>query len=266
MKWSDFRLSVSRVLCVWASVAILSGCATQSLPPDQLAKIRTIGVISAVGDTVGLTNIGPLVFNNNYSSGTIANWQPDDFFVRRATALLEKRYNVQALTYDRSAFRPEKLYSPGSQSLLARPDPTRRRLEDVVREQVEPQGLDAYVFISKSVSGFGTSNIGVGGLGVLRTPDIFSSRYNLYAIYQITVIDGRAHKILGVFKASYPDTLMSLNAGLMLEGPYRLVDRSWWAGSFDDLSEQQRRRMVEGLEKLIDDSLVVTLRDIKLID
>jgi hypothetical protein len=211
-------------------------------------------------------NIGPLVFNNSYSSGTVDSWHPDDFFVRRATALLEKRYDVKALTYDRSAFRPEKLYSPGSQSLVGRGDPTRRRLEDLVQEQVEPQGLDAYVFISKSVSGFGTSNIGVGGLGVLRTPDIFSSRYNLYAIYQITVIDGRQHKILGTFKASYPDTLLSLNAGLMLEGPYRLVDSSWWAGSFDELSQPQKHRMVQGLEKLIQDSLVVTLRDIKLID
>src|SRR5690242_17056411 len=116
MKWPGRCHSVWRILCRWGIVATLAGCAAQSLPPDQLASIRTIGVISAVGDTVGLMSVGPL----GHSSGIIDSWHADDFFVRCATALLEKRYDVRALTYDRSAFKPEKLYSPGSQSLLGR--------------------------------------------------------------------------------------------------------------------------------------------------
>jgi len=231
---------------------VLSACAGQQLAPDKLSTIKTVGIVSAVGDDVNLTHASTSGYIS-HSMGRIGGFNADDVVLARATSILAGRYQVAPVAYDRSV-------------LLAGRGPNRAPevIPNFVRDGVQPRNLDAYVVVTRGASGFG--RIAIAGLGLLRTPDILSSRYNVHAFYDVTIVDGRNYQVLVRRRASFPDSLLSLNAGLALDGPFRQVDESWWADSFDALTPQQKSRIAGALDTLIGDSLATTLRDIKFIN
>jgi hypothetical protein len=243
---------MKRVLWLLA-VVLLSACAGQQLAPEKRSAIKTVGSVSAIGDDVSLTHASPFGFNS-YANGRIEGFNVDDVVLARARSIIADRYQVVPVAYDRAAL------SPGRGGPTNGPE----AVADFIRNGVQPKNLDAYLVVTRGASGFG--RVAISGLGLLRTPDILSSRYNVHAFYDLTIVDGRTYQVLLRRRASFPDSLLSLNAGLSLEGPYRQVDESWWAESFEALRAQQKNQLAEALDKLLADSLAVTLRDMKFVD
>jgi len=249
-----------------AAVLALTGCAAQPVAPEKLSTIKTMGVIVALGDEITLTNSGILVFTNGESHGSLAPWGIDDTAMQKVTAFLSRRFDVRPLVYDRAAFAPDKLYWPETEPMISGlVDPSRKRVETVIGDSVQPQGFDAYVLVSLAWSHVGATNQVVTGLGLLEAHSLFYTQNVIHALYSITVFDGHTHKIIGrsLARPVHPGVLASSD---VLQGPFQGVDSSWEADSFDKLSEPQRQQLRSAIGSLIDEMLVPTLQGLKLID
>src|SRR5258708_12956456 len=94
----------------------------------------------------GLTGIN----NNPSQSFPIGSWGLDDLIVQQATTALSGRFQVQPVSYQRAAFAAIK-DSPVAPVNLVRGDPFKKLLQT----EVTPQGLYAYIAITKPKSHFG---------------------------------------------------------------------------------------------------------------
>jgi hypothetical protein len=69
---------------------------------------------------------------------------------------------------------------------------------DTIRAQVSPQGLDAYIVLMSAASQYGTTNQSLNGLGIIEGSGGIRSNYHfLFALYEVSVIDGNQFSPLG---------------------------------------------------------------------
>ena len=154
-----------------------AACATGSVPPEKLSRIKTVGIVSALENEFTFKTVGFTVFGNDEKKVPID--EPlgvDDSVVEQLTRMLGKRYDVRPVTYSKAAFTPGRVA---------------KALHDVT-----PQGLDAYVVVVPASSGFGNTNQGVSGLGIVDGGS-FTSRRQLHALYAVDVFDGRSYELIG---------------------------------------------------------------------
>ena len=148
MRRSNRHLNIATILLVAISV---SACTMFQTGETKLQAIKTVGIISAVGGEISFARAGFTGLSNNPSqSFPIGSWGLDDLIVQQATTALNGRFQVQPLRYNRAAFAAVK-DSPVAPVNLVRGDPFKK----LVQAEVSPQGLDAYVVITKAKSNFG---------------------------------------------------------------------------------------------------------------
>jgi len=236
------------ILCVGllASVAVSDAAAFETRA-TRLQAIKTVGVISALGDEMSVTRAGLTPLNTPGQSVSIRSWGLDELIVRQATALLNGRFRVQPVSYPRDAFAAirESAVAPVN---LARGDP----FKAMVRTDVSPQGLDAYVVISRAKSKLGSGR-NVQGIGFAEYRTLLASHRVIHALYEVRVIDGKTFDVIEKRVASPLGDIETIR----LQGPSRLVD-----GSFDGPAgiETLRAAIVD----LITRSLPLTLGDMHL--
>jgi hypothetical protein len=95
----------------------------------------------------------------------------DDVIVSRISALLSRRFQVQPVTYRREAFATIERNSPIPLASRLREDPIKK----LVRAEVSPQGLDAYVVVTKATSRYGSRARVVAGVGMISHHAVFDS-------------------------------------------------------------------------------------------
>src|SRR5215472_6001315 len=176
-----------------ASLALLalSGCASiQGASPFQ--GIKTVGIISAIGDKFTFTQSGLTGLDNAPRPVSIEAWGVDDQIVARATSVLSQRFQVQTVTCQREPFYSSERASSIPGADLVREDP----LKELVRSHVSPEGLDAYIVITKATLKFGTRGVPVSGIGLNRHSTVFDSSAIMHAIYVIRVIDGQSFRTI----------------------------------------------------------------------
>jgi hypothetical protein len=249
--------TVTRLLGV-ALVMLLPACA-QPVAPERASAIKTVGIIVAMRDEIHLTTIGHIVFQNQDTIESVPTWDLDDSMRDKFGAQLGKRYDVRPVTADKAAFAPGKVYYPMTTNLFtanALPSPI-----EAIRASASPQGLDAYLIVTPSGTLYGTTNVVVPGVGLLKgTAPFFSRAYYVHALYRVLVIDGHDGKVIGdvnVVREGFMQTM---------RGPNREVDASWWADTLDEMSPQQRERLQSAVKEVIDQSVPATLRALKLIE
>jgi hypothetical protein len=234
---------------------VVSGCASVDSGPREPAGITTIGIISSVGDRLTLTRAGLTGVQDNHQSFPIESWGIDDLIVGRATALLSKRFQVVPVSYRRSAFANLHASSPIAAVDLLRSDP----IKQLVRTEITPQGLDAYLVITKATSTFGASGRKVAGLGIVSRQTLSDSSIRLHALYRVRLVGGRAFEVRDNRSAS------SLGANEIgrLAGPSQLVDDSYLPVPDGVEANQKLKTAITGL---IERSLPATLKSMGLID
>ena len=230
-----------------------SGCASIQ-GTSRLQGIKTIAIISAVGDTFTFTESGLTGLDNTPRSFSIDAWGVDEQIVARATALLGQRFQVQTVTYERELFAaPERVSSiPGAD--LVREDP----LKELVRSHVSPQGLDAYVVITKATLKYGTRGVAVNGIGLIRHRALLESSAMVHALYVIRVIDGHTFRTVDRKSAGPVDN----SSIVRLAGPSRMLD----AADLPISDPLQNESLKTAVSDLINRSLEPTLRDLRLIE
>jgi hypothetical protein len=245
-----------------ALLLAVGACATVGAPMAQAPTsqapnaqaFKTVGVISAIGDELTLTKAGLTGLDSGNTSFPIEPWGIDDLIVGRTRALLSKRFQVQPVTYRRAVFAAREPASPITVINLLRDDP----IKELVRTEAAPQGLDAYVVITKATTEYGNRGRTIAGVGIVKHDAALGSYAQLHALYVIRVIDGHDFKVIDKRSASPPD-----NAEMnRLPGPSRMVA----AALVPTGDAAHDGKLKAAVTELIERSLEPTLRDLRLVD
>jgi len=249
------RRKRSGILARFAAILALTACATQSVAPTDLARIKTVGIVSAIGDVIILNHVGTTAFTNDEEFNTKVDWGLDAAAVQSAAAKLDGRYEVRSVSYDAAPFAgPPRGFS----GLFDKERP----LGEIVRDSVRPQGLDAYIVLRRDRQTLPNQDW-LEGLGLDDHNFLGIHTDAIYAAYRVAVIDGRSMKVL----AEMPAT--SKEPGDYFSGPglpMQPVDHSLWGDSLATMSSEQQEKLQEGLRTLVDRSLTTTFRSLHLID
>lgn len=246
------RLTVRRLAFGIAMLLVLgrSASALFETRDAKLQAVKTVGIISAVGDRFVISKAGLTGFDNSSSNVSIAAWALDDFFLQQATSLLSGRFEVKPVSYSRATFAGIN-ESPLRPVELIRGD----RFKKLVETDVTPQGLDAFVVITRARSDLGAGGRKVEGVGLVTYGTMMESYSAIHALYEIRVVDGKTFDVIEKLAAGPLDS----STDLRLAGPSLLLDEGIPVGSIE-ASESMHRTVVD----LITRSLPVTLEDMHL--
>src|ERR1700694_4576189 len=229
----------------------VSACAMFETRETRLQTVKTVGIISAVGDEITFATGGLTGINNRSQSFPIGSWGLDDLIVQQVTAALNGRFQVQPVTYGRDVFATAEKESIVTPVNLIRGDPFRK----LVQTEVSPQGLDAYIVITKAKSNFGGGGRKVEGIGFLTYGTVMASYSQIHALYEIRVIDGKTFDVIEKRVAPPLDNA----AEVRLPGPSRVVDESFSLSAGDPVRNEK-------LHGAITDLIARSLSDMHLAD
>jgi len=245
-----------RTICLLAfSLLALSACDTTPIAPENVAHIKTIGIISAIGDEFSIQHQGVTVLSDNSSTGSIPEWNLDEFAREAAGELLAQRYAVLKVNYDPSPFIQEAADRRGT-----------NRVGEIVRGTANGNGPDAYLVLQAVWQRNPVNPTGRGdfrGVGLYSHSTIIGTQVvSIYADYYVSVVDGRTFQVVAESPAVVErDDLMIKERS----PPAKRVEGSWWADTIDALTVQQKAQLSDAYRQVIRQSLPVTLRDMKLI-
>jgi len=231
----------------------VGACAMLETRETKLQAVKTIGVISAVGDEITFAKGGLTGLDNRSQSFPIGSWGLDDLIVQQVTAALNGRFEVQAVGYQRAAFAAVK-DSPVAPVNLIRSDPFKK----LVQTDVSPQGLDAYIVITKAKSNFGGGARKVEGIGFVTYGTMMESYNQVHALYEIRVLDGKTFDVIEKMAAPPLDDV----GAVKIAGPSRMVDESFSLNG----NPAQNEKLHAAITDLVARSLSSTLSDMHLAD
>jgi hypothetical protein len=249
MRRSSRHLNFATILLVALSV---SACAMFETGQTKLQAVKTVGIISAVGDEMSFVKAGLTGLDNRSQSFPIGSWGLDDMIVQQATAALSGRFQVQPVSYRRAAFAAVK-DSPVTPVNLVRGDPIKK----LVQTEVSPQGLDAYIVITKAKSNFGGGARKVEGIGFISYGTLLASYSQIHALYEIRVFDGKTFDVIEKMTAPALENVTTVG----LAGPSLVVDENLSPGKSDPAQNENLHRAITDL---IARSLSSTLSDMHL--
>jgi hypothetical protein len=242
-----------RSLSLLFLVVSLSACASFESDQAKIKRVKTIGIVSAVSDEFSFTRAGLNGSGEESRHFPILSWQLDDLIVDEATAAIGQQFQVQPLTYDRTAFyAPRNKKSAVTPVNLMHGDPLKQLLRTV-----SPQGLDAYVVIVKSESMIGPSDRTAEGIGAVTYSTLTGTYDQIHTLYEIKVFDGHTFKLLETRPAAPLDNIDVRR----LAGPSKTVDASYMPSAGDPLQNEKLRATITDM---IEQSLRRTLLDLHL--
>ena len=234
-----------------------SGCASLQ-ETNRLQGVKTIGIVSAIGDKFTFTQSGLTGVDNAPRSVSIEGWGIDEQIVARATAVLGQSFQVQTLSYPRDPFSAPERTSAIPVAALLRENPFKREdpFKESIRSHVLPQGLDAYVVITKATLKYGPRGIPISGIGLIKHSTLLDSSAIVHALYVVRVIDGHTFRTIDKKSADPVE-----NSVIRLAGPSRTLDAAAVPQISDPLQDESLKAAVADL---INRSLEPTLRDLRL--
>ena len=167
---SSMRLAARRAGCADRCCLVLPGPAAA-----KFENVRRIGVISAIGDVFTVQKIGITAFGNDVKEMPIGSWNIDSLVIGRIRAALASRFEVRPVRYRVADF-------PVGQGNIF--NSTESKIAAAVR-QASPQGLDAYVVVTKDQSVWPQTNQLMEGLGIVERASLGSSTVKVFAFIRI---------------------------------------------------------------------------------
>ncbi|BAM89220.1 conserved exported hypothetical protein [Bradyrhizobium oligotrophicum S58] len=253
MRYVSRYVWIAASFLFWCAIAILLVLSSRAdalfeTRDQKLSAVKTVGIVSAVGDQFILARAGLTGLDNSSRNVPIASWRLDELITQEVGKALSVRFQVQPVTYPRAAFAAIQDSAITAVNLV-RDDPFKKLL----RTELSPQGLDAYIVITRAKANFGGSNRKVEGVGLITYSTVLESFSLLHALYEIRVFDGKTFDIIEKLAAGPSDDASSVR----LAGPSLVLD-----GNFDAPDETLHRAIVDLLSR----SLPGTLSDLHLAD
>ena len=227
------------------AVLLLCGGAGPMMTTEKIAAIRRVAVMSAVGDKFTVRKSRMTVFANDEKEFPIDAWGIDQFVVTKVRSVLAGRFAVRPVAYDKSAF----LQARNEDAIAAG-----------VRAQAKAADIDAYIVVTRAATQFGNTNQSLQGLGILEKGAL-SAYFFVYALYQVTVVDGHSFTVI----ANSPAILVSQDtvlATMSIRGPAREVDASWMPATLD---AAHNIRLKSAITELLDRNLPRTIEKMRLL-
>ena len=242
----------ARVLVLGVAVLFV-GAAAATAKPIDLSGIRTIGVISDIGQHVALSSMGLTAFSNSYDMIDSSNWGIDEKATGAIADLLRDHFAIRRIIADPVAF--STLPKPG---FLERPDQVQVPVEELVSRLTDRDGIDAYL-VCYPMRAEDPLNGVLSGVGVFRRGGL-GERFTLHAFFDCDLIDARTNKTLARGESMLgPETLFSRPL------PEQPADKSIWAEHSGDLSAEQRDALRTAVTDLVARSLPWALAEIGLV-
>ena len=216
----------------------------------KLQAVRTVGIISALGDGFIFSRAGLTGFGNPGRSVSIASWALDGVFTQQASALLSSRFQIKPVSYSRANFVAI------TESSLRPVELIRDRFKKLIETEVTPQGLDALVVITRARADLGAGGRKVEGIGLVTYSTMTESYSAIHALYEIRVVDGKTFEVIEKLAAGPVDSTTDFR----LAGPSRLLDQ----GVEDSSDVASDERLHGAILDLIARSLPTTLQDMHL--
>jgi hypothetical protein len=216
---------MTRGVALLLLLALLVACATVSpVEPQSLAAVRSVWIVSVVGDPVHFEGGGGAVPREVPAAG----WDIDAAVAERVATLLRPRFEVLPARYERTGFVGPTGAAPVGTRGQTPP------FAETLRRAMAGQPADAYVVLLPAAGPYGGVGAHVIGLGVLRRSDILGTVYELHTTYTIWLVDGRDFRPLGAAKSPNLDYSVTRDFG-----PARAVDETWWPS--DGVTDEQGR-------------------------
>jgi hypothetical protein len=238
-----------------AALLLLAGCAGHQTPPPQsISAVKTIGVISLLGDQFTVSYAGWTPFGNSTSVGAIAGWGIDQRVADDVAASLGQRIAVTPMLYDPAPFGRGIVLHDG-RAFVSMQDKSEQPLHQILGAQPGP--VDAVLLVTPAGAPTGSGML-VRGLGLLRSRPFFL-RTDVHALYRITLVRTGDDAVIG---DSYAPALPDCRT---LAGPCRTVAPDLWNADFATLTPDQVQALQTTVVQLIDASLPAALQRVGLI-
>ena len=177
------------VLLLAAALILLPGCTPAPIAPADAARIKTIGIVSAIGGEFSIQHQGVTILSDESSTGPAPDWKLDEFAIQAASEVLGQRYQVMRVNYDPTQFVQE-----------AQKRQERNGVGEVVRGLAKSNSPDAYVVLQAVSQTNPVNPTGRGdfrGVGLYSHSTIFGTQVvSIYAVYYISVVDGRTFQVV----------------------------------------------------------------------
>ena len=246
------RLSARRAATAFVLLLVLgrSASALFETRDARLQAVKTVGIVSAIGDRFVFSKAWLTGFDNTGRSVSIASWALDDVLAREATKLLSGRFQVRPVSYSRASF------AAITESPLRPVELIRDRFRTLLETAVTPQGLDAFVVITRARADLGAGGRKAEGIGLVTYSTMTESYSAIHALYEIRVVDGKTFDVIEKLAAGPVDN----STDLRMAGPSRLLDQGVAVGGDPASDENLHGAIVD----LITRSLPATLEDMHL--
>ncbi|MDY0883504.1 hypothetical protein ACFPL7_11135 [Dongia soli] len=240
------RLITGLLLVVFAG-ALLGGCSETVLTRGQAANVKTVGVISAIGNELTVRDI--VAQDPAGSQGSLAAFGLDHYAIEQVNRLLADRYSLIPIAY-----QPDDFYQSEKeravQSFLIGGVPVGQIISH--RTQIPTGttadtglGADIYVVLLPGKAALEDVEKPLYGASLVR----LAGGPNLGIVYRIIVVDGHTLQPIA-------------NVDAMAD---HAVDNSYWAESFAALSESQKQQIADTWKQRLDRSLKPALQKLNLL-
>jgi hypothetical protein len=259
------RFPIVRTLVLSLAAILLAACDTppSAPPPQAIAKVKTMGIISSLGTALNFERIGVGGYDNDFYHVPTPQLGLDPYIVDLVAKQLAGRFDVRPVQY-----------SPGDFVGSATSDDTMATITSRIRSSAKPADLDAYLLVLSAVAQMqGTGQLydrtaqEVGGLGVYRKAYIGQHYYYAHATYIVVLVDGHSGKVLSETGAPGGYQKLGFLEFPKVGGPYLDVDENVWpeADPQHPAPALVTKLVEQTLKPLLAESVGPTLKAAKLI-
>lgn len=232
-------------------VAIALALAANGALARDLPPIKTVGVVSDVGDKIRIQHIGFMVFSNKLTIVDVPEWAIDAHVTTAIQTALKERYALRAVDFPRGGIAPEL----GGVALFGGPSP-----ENNMREKAKPangEPIDAYVVVWPFRRSVYPTNQQVEGIGLLTQ----RSRARMYTALMVTLLDGKTFDEIDACGVKVrPTSFGEPDASYMNEA------NELFAESYEAMTPEQKQKLEQGLKTMVNEGVAYCLRDLKLLN
>lgn len=227
------------------ALVLVAGMAGGAIARER-PPIKSIGIVSDIGDKVRLQHIGFMVFGNSLVEKDMPEWQIDAFMTGELEAALKGRYELRAVTFAKGSIAPDL-----APKLFSGPSPDKNLQANA--KPADGQPIDAYVVLWPHRGEVYPTNQYVTGLGLLTQ----GGRASIYAKVAITLVDGRTFEEIDSCLLRVSDDSTDINR--MRKRDDLNVE------SFEAMTPEQMQGFEQGVKALLRDGLNFCLGDTKLV-
>jgi len=238
--------SSARIAFVFSTTLIAGAATAKDLPP-----IKTVGVVSDVGDKIRFQHIGFMAFSNSRTDIDVSDWKIDAYISNIVETTLKERYTLGAVNFPRGGIAPDL-----SPSLFHNPSPEKNMRANATPAHGQP--LDAYVVVWPLAHEVYPTNQRVDGLGILTQ----GGRTRLFSAIAVSLLDGRTFETIdNCWARANPKEFFGDP-----DGTYMTEVKDLDVGSYDAMTPEQKQKMQQELMRMLNDGLAYCMRDLKLMN